>query len=42
MPTWAYMKVKTKKAKNGLMSTVNLALCKDLIVKTPKTEVRLE
>ena len=40
------MKIKTKNAKNGVMSTVNLALHKDLsqdlILKKPKTEVRLE
>ena len=36
------MKMKTKNAKNGVISTVNLALHKDLILKTPKREVRLE
>ena len=36
------MKIKTKNAKNGVMSTVNLALHKDLLLKTPKREVRLE
>ena len=37
------MKIKTKNAKNGVTSTVNLALHKDLILKTPKAkrEVRL-
>ena len=43
---WANMKIKTKNAKNGVTSTVNLALHKDLsqdlILKKPKTEVRLE
>ena len=36
------MKIKTKNAKNGATSTVNLALHKDSILKTPKREVRLE
>ena len=40
------MKIKTKNAKNGVTSTVNLALHKDLnqdlILKKPKKEVRLE
>ena len=36
------MKLKTKNAKNGVTSTVNLALDKDLILKIPKREVRLE
>ena len=36
------MKIKTKNAKNGVTSTVNLALRKYLILKTPKKEVRLE
>ena len=30
------MKIKTKNAKNCVTSTVNLALHKDLILKTPK------
>ena len=30
------MKIKTKNSKNGITSTVNLALNKDLILKTPK------
>ena len=30
------MKIKTKNAKNGVTSTVNLTLHKDLILKTPK------
>ena len=30
------MKIKTKSAKNGVTSTVNLALHKDLILNTPK------
>ena len=34
------MKIKTKNAKNGVTSTVNLALHKDLMLKTPKREVR--
>ena len=42
MSPWAEMKMKTKNAKNGVISTVNLALHKDLILKTPKREVRLE
>ena len=36
------MKIKTKNAKNGVMSAVNFALQKDLILKTPKGKVRLE
>ena len=36
------MKMKTKNEKKGVTSTVNLALHKDLILKTPKKEVRLE
>ena len=38
------MKIKTKNArkKNGVMCTENLVLHKDLILKTPKGEVRLE
>ena len=40
------MKIKTKNAKNGVTSTINLALDKDLkedlILKKPKREVRLE
>ena len=37
------MKTKTKNAKKkGVMSTVNFALHKDLILKTPKGEVRSE
>ena len=40
------MKIKTKDAKNGVTSTVNLTLHKDLsqdlILKKPKREVRLE
>ena len=42
------MKIKTKNAKkktkkkNGVMSTEHLVLHKDLILKTPKGEVRLE
>ena len=36
------MKIKTKTAKNGVTSTVSLALHKDLILKTPKGEVRKE
>ena len=39
---WGDMKIKTKNAKNGVTSTVNLALHKDLILKRPKREVRLE
>ena len=40
---WADVKKrKTKNAKNGVTSTVNLALHKDLILKTPKREVRLD
>ena len=35
-------KRKTKNAKNGVTSTVNLALHKDLILKTPKRQVRLD
>ena len=42
MSPCADMKIKTKNAKNGVTSTVNLALHKDLILKTPKREVRLE
>ena len=42
MSPWADMKIKTKNAKNGVTSTVNLALHKDLILKTPKREVRLD
>ena len=42
MSPWAEMKMKTKNVKNGVISTVNLALHKDLILKTPKREVRLE
>ena len=33
---WADMKIKTKNAKNGVTSTVNLTLHKDLILKTLK------
>ena len=29
------MKIKTKNAKNGVMSTVTMALHKDLLLKTP-------
>ena len=36
------MKIKTKNAKSGVTSTVNLALHKDLILKTTKGEVKLE
>ena len=36
------MKIKTKTAKNGVTSTVSLALHKDLILKTPKREVKKE
>ena len=36
------MKIKTKNAKNGVRSIVNLALQKYLILKAPKREVRLE
>ena len=36
------MKIKTKNAKNGGMSTVNLALHKNLVLKIPKREVRLD
>ena len=36
------MNIKTKNAKNGVTSTVTLALQKDLILKTPKKETRLE
>ena len=36
------MKIKTKNAKNGVTSALNLALDKDLILKTPKREVKLE
>ena len=32
--TWANLKIKTKNAKNGVMSTVKLALHKDLVMKT--------
>ena len=39
---WADVKIKTKNAKNGVTLTVNLALLKDLVLKTPKREVRLE
>ena len=35
------MKIKTKNTKNGVTSTVNLALHKDLILKTPRREVRV-
>ena len=42
MSPWADMKFKTKNAKNGVTSAVNLALHKDLILKTPKREIRLE
>ena len=42
MSPWADMKIKTKNAKNGVTSTVNLALHKYLILKTPKREVILE
>ena len=46
MSPWADMKIKTKDAKNGVTSTVNLTLHKDLsqdlILKKPKREVRLE
>ena len=37
----AEMKIKTKNAKNGVTSTVNLALHKDLILKTPRREARV-
>ena len=37
----AEMKIKTKNAKNGVTSTVNLALHKDLILKAPRREVRV-
>ena len=40
--SWADMKIKTKNTKSGVTSTVNLALHKDLILKTAKREVRLE
>ena len=40
-PSWAHMKIKTKNTKNGVTSTINLALQKDLILKTPRREVRL-
>ena len=36
------MKIKTKIAKNAVTSTVDLALHKDLLLKAPKREVRLE
>ena len=36
------MKVKTKNAKSGVTSTVNLALHKNLVLKIPKREARLE
>ena len=39
---WADIKIKTKNAENGVTSTVNLPLHKDLILKTPKRKVRLE
>ena len=42
MSPWADMKIKTKNAKNGVTSTVNLALHKNLVLKIPKREVRLE
>ena len=42
MSPWADMKIKTKNAKIGVTSTVNLALHKDLILKRPKREVRLD
>ena len=35
-------KIKTKTAKNGVTSTVSLALHKDLILKTSRRESRLE
>ena len=36
------MKIETKNAKNGVTSTLYLALYKDIILKTPKREVKLE
>ena len=36
------MKIKTKNAKNGVTFTVSVALHKELILKTPKTEVKKE
>ena len=36
-----HMKIKTKNTKNGVTSTINLALHKDLILKTPRREFRL-
>ena len=42
MTASADMKIKTKNAKSGVASTVNLALHKHLILKTPNREVRLE
>ena len=42
MSPWADMKIKTKNEKIGVTSTVSLALHKDLILKRPKKEVRLD
>ena len=42
MSPWADMEIKTKNSKNGVTSTVNLALHKNLVLKTPKREVRSE
>ena len=36
------MKIKTKSAKNGVTSTANLALHKDLILNTPKQREKLD
>ena len=36
------MKIKTKNAKPGVTSTASLALHKNLILKTPKREVKKE
>ena len=38
----SHLKIKTKNAKNGVTSTVKLALHKDLILNKPKREVRLK
>ena len=42
MSPGADMKIKTKNAKNGVTSTANLALHKNLVLKIPKRKVRLE
>ena len=39
---FADMKTKAKNSKSGVTSTVKLTLHKDLILKTPNREVRLE